>query len=318
MGRKAGTVALPYLKGHMGGNTIALFPEGVLPETSLMRQVLLALRGTHLHCHEAGLLSPSSDLSTLKLRIVGRTSKGFITACGGLTQVLGAAIGTGKFREKFGFGPSGTGEVTLESEGGPVVLRIFREEDCDGIRTETDMTSFLEELRRDGIEHIVLGDIRAVRAGKFLVLDAEELAERFPPEKIRELHSEVGGTLAELQRRYLTAYPKASYDFALFDLRPERKEHLGRLVFPHAFSAGHIEPACGTGTVAVCAALEFLGKIGEQNRLVRFESGGGPTLGGPETTTAFLHWAGSAIASIGFSHSVVTVTSEGMVMLPEE
>ena len=35
MGRKAGTIALPYLKGHMGGNTIALFPEGVLPETSL-------------------------------------------------------------------------------------------------------------------------------------------------------------------------------------------------------------------------------------------------------------------------------------------
>lgn len=50
---------------------------------------------------------------------------------------------------------------------------------------------------------------------------------------------------------------------------------------------------------------------------VRFESGGGPELGGPETTTVFLEMHGGEIRTIRFSHSLVELTSKGKVILPK-
>ncbi len=317
MGRETRTLELRFIKGHMGGNTIALLPGEDIPEEHVLETALLALRDTHLGCHEAGLLYPSSSGSGLRMRIVGRSSKAFISACGGLTQVLGAAIAGGELKEVFGFGPCGTAEVVLGTDGGPVSLRI----NAGGrqSRTETDMTCFLEKLHRDGIEPIDLDGIRAVRAGKFLVICADELAGRFTRQEIEGLSPQVRQVLTKLQGLFLAGQTKASLDFALYDLHPEHPGNLGRVVFPHWLPAGHVEPACGTGTVAVCAALSLLGKAGtaalQGSAVLKFESGGGPTLGGPDVTTAFLQMGSEKIDSIRFSHSLVELTSRGKVML---
>ena len=315
MGRETRTLEIPFIKGSMGGNTIALLPGNALPEEEALERVLLAIRDTHLACHECGLVWPSSPAGGLRLKIVGRSSRGFISACGGLTQVLGAAIGSGEFSRTFGFGPSGLSGLVLDTDAGPVRLAIGGTVDFPV--TETDMTGFLAELRRDGIERIDLDGTAAVRAGKFLVLCADRLKGRFGEDRVQKLAPEVRSALTAMQGIFLSRYREASLDFALYDLHPERPENLGRVVFPHWLEAGHVEPACGTGTVAVCAALELERGIPRDEVVLRFESGGGPDLGGPDTTTAIIGPAGRDIDSIRFSHSRVEITSRGKVILKD-
>lgn len=316
VGRQTGTLEIPFIKGHMGGNTIAILPGAEIPEERLLETVLFALRDTHLGCHEAGLVYPLSGSGRLPLKIVGRSSRKYITACGGLTQVLGAAVGSGLLAEVMGFGPRGVSRVVLETEAGEVFLSVGKFE--GKVRTETDMTPFMEEIRQGGVEEIRLEETRAARAGKFLVVRADDLMDRFGIEEIVALTPRVRGALTEIQSQFLGRYPQASLDFAVYDLHPERPGNYGRLVFPHWLPEGHVEPACGTGTVAVCSVLALLGRFSGSSSSkgleVRFESGGGPDLGGPDTTTVFIGLADGEIGSIRFSHSRVEITSRGRVM----
>jgi hypothetical protein len=316
MGRETGTLEVPFIKGHMGGNTIAILPGAEIPEEGLLERVLFALQDTHLGCHEAGVVYPPSGSGHLPLKIVGRSSRKFLTACGGLTQVLGAAIGSGLLAEVMGFGPSDPSRVVLETEAGEVFLSVGR---CEGkVRTETDMTPFMEEIRQAGVEEIRLEGTRAMRAGKFLVVCADDLLDRFGTGEIVALAPRVRSALTEIQSQFLDRYPQASLDYAVYDLHPESPGNLGRLVFPHWLPEGHVEPACGTGTVAVCSVLALLGRFSGSSSSkgleVRFESGGGPDLGGPDTTTVFIGLADGEIGSIRFSHSRVEITSRGRVM----
>ena len=318
MGRPDGTLEIPFVKGHMGGNTIALFPGTAVPAEKARETVLEAIAETCLGCHEGALLLPGrTGEADLRLRIVGRASGRFITACGGLTQVLGAAIAERELERVFGFGPGGTGDFVLETDGGPVRLQVSASE--SGPRTETDMTPFLQEIRRDGVERVELDGTPAARIGKFLAVCADDLAGRFGAEEVRALAPEVRNRLTRLQAEFLERYPQPSLDFVVVDLHPERAGCHGRVVFPHWIPGGHIEPACGTGTVAACVALELSGRLPgsvETGSLeVRFESGGGPFLGGPETTSAYLGMEGGRISAIRFSHSLVELTAYGKVTL---
>lgn len=318
MGRQTGTLEIPFVKGHMGGNTIALFPGTAVPAEKARETVLQAIAETCLGCHEGALLFPGrKGEADLRLRIVGRASGRFITACGGLTQVLGAAIAESELERVFRFGPGGTGDFVLGTDGGPVRLRVSAGE--SGPRTETDMTPFLQEIRRDGVERIELDGTPAARVGKFLAVCADDLAGRFGAEEVRALAPEVRDCLTRLRAVFLERYPQPSLDFVVVDLNPERPGCHGRAVFPHWIPGGHIEPACGTGTVAACVALELSGRLPgsvETGSLeVRFESGGGPFLGGPETTSVYLGMEGGRIAAIHFSHSLVELTAYGKVTL---
>jgi len=318
MGRPLGTLEIPFVKGHMGGNTIALLPGTAVSAENARETVLGAVAETCLACHEGALLfAGRKGEADLRLRIVGRASGRFITACGGLTQVLGTAIAERELERVFGFGPGGTGDFVLETDGGPVRIGVSAGEGRP--RTETDMTPFLQEIRRDGVERIELDGTPAAKVGKFLAVCADDLAGLFGAEAVRALEPEVRDRLARLQAVFLERYPQPSLDFVVFDLHPERAGCHGRVVFPHWIPGGHIEPACGTGTVAACVALELSGRLpgvaGTGNIEVRFESGGGPFLGGPETTSAALGMKGGRIAAIRFSHSLVELTAYGVVTL---
>ncbi|MFB6214429.1 MAG: hypothetical protein ABEI54_01035, partial [Candidatus Bipolaricaulia bacterium] len=104
---------------------------------------------------------------------------------------------------------------------------------------------------------------------------------------------------------------KKNADFAIYNL--DSSSHTGRLIFPHRVTSGHIEPACGTGTVAVGMAMAEKRQLPEdgEEKLV-FESGGGPTaIGGPDLTTIQLELKGNRISDIYFHHSLVEILATG-------
>ncbi|MCF7891060.1 hypothetical protein K9M78_07575 [Candidatus Bipolaricaulota bacterium] len=106
---------------------------------------------------------------------------------------------------------------------------------------------------------------------------------------------------------------KSNADFAVYDRRS--KECAGRLIFPHNVSSGHIEPACGTGTVAVTIAMLLNGQIDGKDNLV-FESGGLPDrIGGPERTKVNFFAEEGKIIEISFSHSFVQILAEGRIRI---
>lgn len=310
-----------FVKGHMGGNTIALFRRDSFLSDRKLELVLEALRNEDLACHEAGLLSPGSSQGHLGLAIVGRSSANWISACGGLTQVLGHAFADRTSCEHLGLDllfPPAT--VVLETEAGPTPVNLVRE--GGKLMVWTDMTAFLEELYRDGFEELVLCGFPTRRIGKFLAIDADVLRNLHPDDEIQALGPRVRQTLTDIQRAFFRHMGRESRDLALYDDRCSHKTHF-RITFPHYLPEGHIEPACGTGTVAAGLALFLAGKL-EDRKLARaetdeiiFESGGGPSLGGPERTLLRLEQANGRICRAHFSHNRVELTAVGDVFLPD-
>lgn len=311
---------IPFVKGHMGGNTIALFRDETFPRHDRPASVTRALFDDGLACHEAGLLRPFPE--TIAVKIVGRSSRAWITACGGLTQVLGRVLTDEEACRRLDLTRvTLPASVVLDTDGGRVLL--FIDETSEGPRTWTDMTAFLGELFRDGLEELLLEGFRARKIGKFLVVDGRDLEERHSPEAVANLSSEVRATLVTMQRAFLRSPSgKKSLDFALFDDRPERRGHF-RLLFPHNIPEGHIEPACGTGTVAVAMALFASGRLeaadllGDGSHELLFESGGGPFLGGPEESRLRMEVRNRRPTKIFFSHDRVRLTVMGDLFLPD-
>lgn len=304
----------------MGGNTIALFRDETFPRHDRPASVTRVLFDDGLACHEAGLLHPSPE--AIAVKIVGRSSRAWITACGGLTQVLGRVLADEEACRRLELKRvTLPASVVLDTDGGRVPL--FIDETSEGPRTWTDMTAFLGELFRDGLEELLLEGFRARKIGKFLVVDGRDLEERHSPEAVANLSSEVRETLVTMQRAFLRSPSgKKSLDFALFDDRPERKGRF-RLLFPHNIPEGHIEPACGTGTVAVALALFVSGRLEAESLMddgsheIPFESGGGPFLGGPEESRLRMEVRNRRPTKIFFSHDRVRLTVMGDLFLPD-
>lgn len=311
-----------FVKGHMGGNTIALFRKSSFPRNRELEPILKVLRDDHLACHEAGLISPGSSHDHLCLAIVGRSSRNWISACGGLTQVLGRALADEASCEHLSLAPFfAPGSVVLETEAGPTPISIRREGET--VTVWTDMTVFLEELYRDGFEEITLNGFSAHRIGKFLAIDAEVLRTSHPDDEIKTLTSGVRQTLIGIQQDFFQHLGRESRDVVLYDNKTEGEGHF-RITFPHYLPENHIEPACGTGTVAAGVALFLAGRLLEHGLLgtkrceVVFESGGGPSLGGLERTTLHMEIKNGRICRTRFSHNRVELTAVGNVFLPDE
>ena len=90
--RRSKTMRLNFVKGHMGGNTIVLLHGSQIEKGRELEITLCILSGEYLSCHEAGILYQPENKGDLKVKIVGHASKRFISACGGMTQVLGHAL----------------------------------------------------------------------------------------------------------------------------------------------------------------------------------------------------------------------------------
>lgn len=323
---------LPFVKGHMGGNEIILLDGHQVPKGKEIEYAVSTLESPNVRGHQAGLIYELKGQNQIKAKIVDVTDKDFISICGGLTQVLGKALVETDFADRFDIRiKEPVTKVFLETDAGIAPLEI---ENNEGItrRTRTTMNSFIEECYKLGIESVKSEGVKAIRVGEALVVNEKEIKEKYPEANFEEMDEFTLKILREIQSCFVDKvysekreelkekYSNANEEtkgctFSLYDLNPELNGD-ARVIFPHYIPTGHIEPTCGTGTVAVGIAMlkkgEIKGRDGEFELL--FESGGDTnSIGGPDLTRLKLAINNGKVTDAHFSHSLVEILATGRV-----
>lgn len=311
---------LDFVKGHMGGNTIVLLHGSQLPEGQELEISLQILSSEYLCAHEAGILYQPMKGGDLQVKVVGYASRAFITACGGLSQVLGKVLVETPLGSHYGLNLSAPEiRVVLEMDCGPITLDIHVAEGRVK-RVLTNMNPFVEELFADGIETLDLLGVRVMKVGKFLVVNGDQVRKVFPQTDFEAMNEETKRILIDLQSAFLSKFSPKSLDYALYDWHPHGSGQM-RAVFPHRIPTGNIEPSCGTGTVAIGIAAFVNGELLDKGLLrddratLQIETGGGPTLGGNELTELELVLENNRVVGASFHHSLIEITATGSVCL---
>jgi hypothetical protein len=234
--------------------------------------------------------------------------------CGGLSQVLPRAFEQTDLGKPYGIG-KGFKELAMETDLGIVKISVKRTD--EKMTTYTDMTKFVEECYQYGISPIQVAGIDQLKVGKFLVADARNVRKKYPDANFEEMNAKAKEILLSMQKDFDAQHliPKPNADYSLFDMYPNNSTH-GRVVFPHNINIGHVEPSCGTGTIAVAVALAETKRTANGQVTLRFDSGGGPFLGGPETTQVQMLVENGRVKHAEFSHSLVEITATGKAWLP--
>jgi len=310
-----------FIKGHMGGNEILLFNGYEMPKGKELEASLLALSRPNIGGHQAGLLYTSQSNGHVKVKTVDHASGRFISACGGLTQVFGKALIETDLSEELGIEVTEpVTHVTLETDAGPIQIRI-ETNDGKARKVLTNMRSFVNECYRLGIQPIKIDDlVKAMKVGKFLVININDLRSVFPEIDFSRIDRESSGILAMLQEKFDSerCLQSKNADFALYDLAPLRTGNIGRVIFPHRISADSIEPACGTGAVAGGIAMVERGEVDRSDTTLElsFESGGDvSSIGGPDSTSLKFQIKRGKVVDASFSHSLVEILAAGTLTL---
>jgi proline racemase len=308
------TPKIDFVKGHMGGNEIVLVHGGQIPLQHRIKAALSLMESPGIRGDQVGILEEPREGGDLKVKIVDRTEKTYITMCGGLTQVLPKVLIETDLGKRYGIGKAFK-ELALETDVG--IVRISVTKGRGKMITHTDMTKFVEQCYHDGVSRIRVGGIDALKVGEFLVVDVQKLREEYPDVDFEKMDAKARDILLLIQKDFdrQHLWPKRNAAYSLFDMYPETPTR-GRVVFPHNISTGHIEPSCGTGTIAVAVALAETKRTGNGSTTLRFDSGGGPALGGPETTEVRMVVENSKVKRAEFSHSLVEITANGKAWLP--
>ena len=303
------TLKVDFVKGHMGGNEIILVNGGQIPKHHRIKAALSLMESPGIRGDQVGILEKPHEGGDVKVRIVDKTEKTYITMCGGLTQVLPRALRETDLGKRYGIGKTFK-ELALETDLGTVKISVRKTR--NKVRTYTDMTKFVEECYRYGVSRIQVEGVDALKVGEFLVVDVQKLRERYAQVNFEEMNAEAREILLSMQKDFdrQHLWPNPNSNYSLFAMYPEDPTH-GRVVFPHNITTGHIEPSCGTGTTAVAVALAETKRTADGLVTLRFDSGGGPFLGGPETTEVRMVVENSRVKHAEFSHSLVEITANG-------
>ena len=307
------SIELDYVKGHMGGNEIVFLDGSQISPKRYVDVGLHVLESPSVHGDQTGVLLKPKGSGDIRVKIVDRTARGFITMCGGLSQVLPKALAETYLGKRFGIRKP-IKKIDLETDLGIVRISV------NNVRGETvaftDMTKFVDECYRLGLSPIQVAGVNALKIGKFLVVDASEILKSHPAADFVSMSQTAKEVLLDMQKDFDNQHliPKANADYSLFDMYQEDSTH-GRVLFPHSISLGHIEPSCGTGTIAVAAALAYSRRITGPSASIRFDSGDGPSLGGTETTKVEMSLENDKVTHAEFTHSRVEITSVGKIWI---
>lgn len=305
---------IEFAKGHMGGNEIVLLDGERVPEGQELDVALTLLDPPNIRGHQGVLLYKVDD-NRLRAKIISVSSQGFISSCGGLTQLLGKVLIETDFMNKLQLRfDEPLARIELETDAGVFTILI----ESRGGRTSrviSVMTPFVEECYSLGVTPMEVADVPVMKVGKVLVVDGDDLREVYPGVNLDQIDEVTIRTLNEVQQSFLAAeFPgQVGGDFAVYDLNPAHGGN-GRVIFPHSITAGHIEPSCGTGTVAVGIAVVESGKVSpDEGKLkLSFESGGSSSaIGGPDTTELQLTAKDGRVTDARFSHSFVEIIATG-------
>ena len=307
------SIELDYAKGHMGGNEIVFLDGSQISPKRYVDVGLSALETPSVHGDQTGVLLKPKGSGDIRVKIVDRTTRGFITACGGLTQVLPKALAETYLGKRFGIRKP-MKKIDLETDLG--IVRITLKSVKGETVVFTDMTKFVDECYRQGLSQIQVSGVNALKIGKFLVVDATEILKSHPAADFVSMNQAAKEVLMDMQRDFDNQHliPEANADYSLFDMYPEDSTH-GRVLFPHSIPTGHIEPSCGTGTIAIAVALAYSGRITGPSASIRFDSGNGPFLGGTETTKVEILLENGRVKHAEFTHSRVEITSVGKIWI---
>jgi len=310
---------ISFVKGHMGGNEIILLSGDQIPKGKEISWSLLALLPPGIRGHQTGLFYRLKYKNRVKVKIVSVSGKNFISSCGGLTQVFGKALLETNFNEFLGLEiHNPITEVFLETDAGVVPIKI-EYQNGNVTRVTTSMKPFIKECYRLGTRSTEVANINAIKVGRVLVVNSEQIVTQYPDTNFEKIDKLTLQTLWKIHKDFLEKeYPnRTSGDFAVYDLNPTGNGN-GRVIFPHYIPEGHIEPACGTGTIAVGIAMVENGDIktdtGEAE--ISFESGGSPfMIGGPDLTKVELKIKNKRVIEGSFSHSVVDILATGKIWI---
>lgn len=311
---------IDFVRGHMGGNLIILLRGDQVPIGRELETAVQLMGPNYLYAHEAGILYPAINEREIEVKIAEPTLPSFISACGGLTQVLGAALVETELGKLFGIDQAnGSTEVLLQTDCGPMSLSIERH-GRKAMRIRTNMECFVDECYEHGVSRGVYRGVEVMRAGKFLVINADNFKKVYPGADFITWDKQTRRNLLDIQHDFQEKTGEVEPNVTLYDWHPEHGGHL-RAVFPHYVESNVIEPSCGTGSVAlglaVTACDELHHLIADDNGqvILNIESGGGDELGGPEITSLEMNIDSGEVKSAAFSHSRVEITAVGQVFL---
>ena len=300
---------MKFIKGEMGGDEIVLLYgidkiDEMIDEKEVVMKIFSNIGG-----HQIGFLYRGDGEQHIKVKIMGR-SAGYIGACGGLFQVLGRALV--EFSDLRGyFGVDIDEAIYLDTDSGRFKLRVGNE------AIFVDMTPFVEECYRKGVERLELLSIKGMRVGEYLVINADDIKKRYPAVDFEKFDDRTKDVLKRIQAEWNCRYhPEEGYwwSFCLYDFNPRKEGHI-RAIFPHSIVNDHIEPACGTGSVAIAIAIVEDGELEEEMVL---ETGGGISLGGPELSILKLKMDAEdnkKVKMAEFTHSKVDISAKGELSL---
>lgn len=262
-----------FVKVHAGWDECIFIYGDQLPKGKELALGLSFIRKPSIRAIEVGILYPSDTEGAVRVRMIDDTKKEFIEMCGGLTQSLGKAIVETDIGERLGIHiTQGFNDITLETGCGPIPIRI---DVRDGVvrRVITDMRSYVNDCYKRGVSLLELDGMTLVNVGidgqekEFLVLDAAELAKRFPQV---DFFTRDQAALDALETVY-AAFAQSlgiPLDFlygAIYKVEEAGAITRIRTVFrflPWEFQPGdRLEYACGTGTVALGIALHKRGQV---------------------------------------------------------
>jgi hypothetical protein len=311
---------LDFVRGHMGGNLIILLRGDQVPLGYELETAVKLMGPNYLYAHEAGILYPAGQPGQIEVKIAEPTVPCFISACGGFTQVLGAALVETPLGDLFGLDrETSPVEVLLHTDCGPTVISIERNSG-KAKRIKTGMKCFVEECYERGVEKMVISNLELLRAGKFLIINADLFRQFLPEADFNGWNAKTRRAMVEIQDQFMKTTGEVEPNVAVYDWHPEHRGNL-RVVFPHYVRDDYFEPSCGTGSVALGLALLAAGELETAKMpdndwyVLEIESGGGNELGGPELTRLEMKISGSKVKSAVFSHSRVEITSIGEARL---
>ncbi len=310
---------LDFVRGHMGGNLIVLVKGEQIPGGSELEAGIKLLKPNYLYAHEVGILYRAGGPSEVEAKIAEPTSECFISACGGFTQVLGAALVETGLGEALGVEKKEPlTKVLLHTEGGTVPLEI-ETRDNKAQRVKTDMKSFLRESYEKGIGKLKHEDLEVMQAGKFLAINADRFKKAYPWADFIKWDQRTREKIDAIQNQFIAETGEDEYNVVLYDWNPEHGMDL-RVVYPHCVKVDYFEPSCGTGTVALgLAALAWqelpAAEKGLKDITLKIECGGSIELGGPEVTELEMKVENGRIKEATLSHSKVEITAVGEVWL---
>jgi hypothetical protein len=307
------SVAVDFVKGHMGGNEIVLLHESQIPKRGRLKIVLSILDPPSVRGDQAVLLDRPRRGGDIKVTVVDRASRDFLTACGGMAQVLCKAMLETRLGEHYRVRLPRK-QLAIETDSGTVRVSV------GGTRRRpvllTDMTSFVKECYRLGVSTIQVAGVEATKVGRFLVADAEKIQEKYPNADFSTMNRNAVDILMEMQAHYDRQHfsDARNADYSLYSMYPDDPTR-GRVLFPHNITDGHVEPSCGSGSVGIAISLAHTKRLRDGVSSLRFDCGGTPVLGGPDTTKVKVAILDGRILTAEFTHSLVEIVSTGKVSL---